>query len=399
MRILVVCSAFYPDNYHINQIVQDLAARGHTVKVLTGQPDYATGTVPPEYKWLRKYHDFYGPVEVWRAPIIARHSGAVMRFFSYLSFIVTGGWLALFKKWPEFDLIYVWGVSPVTMAIPAIILKKRYKKPLFFYCLDLWPESMKAFKVGEKNPVFKMVRILCKWIYKQFDQVAVTSKPFIDYIHTVNGYPLEKMVYLPQYGADQYLQKNLTAQDNGTVDLLFAGNIGFVQDVDKIIEATTLIKDLPGFQVHIVGDGSARKQFEALAKERNLGNKLVFHGRVPLTQMDDFYKLADACLLTLDGSSKIGETLPVKMQGYMAAGKPVLAAVNGAGKEVIEESGCGLAVSAGDVKGLARIMKEFISNPAQYDACGQKGREYFKAHFTKEKYLKKLEHLLTEVTK
>ena len=121
MRILVVSSAFYPDNYHINQIVQDLAARGHTVKVLTGQPDYATGTVPPEYKWLRKYHDFLGSVEVWRAPIIARRKGAVMRFFSYLSFIITGGWLALFKKWPEFDVIYVWGVSPITMAIPAII--------------------------------------------------------------------------------------------------------------------------------------------------------------------------------------------------------------------------------------------------------------------------------------
>ena len=394
MRILVVSSAFWTDNYHINQIVQDLAMRGHTVSVLTGQPDYATGKVPPEYKWLRKYHDFYGDVEVWRAPIIARRKGAFIRFLSYLSFIITGGMMALLKTWTSFDVIYVWGVSPITMAIPAILLKKRYKKPLFFYCLDLWPESMKAFHVREKNPIFQVVRLLCKWIYKHFDQVAVTSKPFMPYIHEVNGYPLEKMVYLPQYGADQYLVKNFTATDNGVADLLFAGNIGFVQDIDKIIEATALIKDLPGFCVHIVGDGSAKKQFESLAAQKGLGDKLIFHGRVPLAKMDEFYKLADACLLTLDGSSKIGDTLPVKMQGYMAASKPVLAAVNGAGKEVIEESGCGLAVNAGDVPGLARIMKEFIQNPTKYAACGAKGREYFKAHFTKGKHLDKLEKLL-----
>jgi len=399
MRILVVSSAFYPDNYHINQMVQDLAARGHTIKVLTGQPDYATGRIPKEYKWLRKYHDFLGPVEVWRAPIIARRKGAIMRFFNYLSFMITGGFLALFKKWPDFDVIYVWGVSPVTMAIPAIFLKERYKKPLFFYCLDLWPESMKAFKVGEKNPVFQAVKIFCKWIYKHFDTVAVTSLPFKEYINTVNAYPLEKIVYLPQYGADNYLAKDFAAKDNGIVDFVFAGNIGFVQDIDKIIATTEKIKDIPGFTVHIVGDGSARAQFESLTKSKHLENKIIFHGRVPLAKMDEFYKLADACLLTLDGSSKIGDTLPVKMQGYMAAGKPVIAAVNGAGKTVIEESGCGLAVNAGDIEGLARIMKEFIENKAKYSACGQKGKEYFKHNFTKEKHLEHLENLLGALIK
>lgn len=399
MHILVVSQCFYPDNYHINQIVQDLAARGHTVTVVTGQPDYTTSRVPAEYKWLRKHHDFLGPVEVFRCPIIARRHGAVMRFFNYLSFMISGSTFCLFKKFRPFDVIYVWGASPVTMAIPAIVLKKRFKKPLFFYCLDLWPESIKAFKVGEKNPIFKMVDYLCRFIYRNCDRVGVTSRPFIEYIHTVNRVPLDKLVYLPQYGAEQYLAKDFSAQDNSTVDLLFAGNIGFVQDIDKIIQATALIKDLPGFCVHIVGDGSAKAQFERLAQEKKLEGKLVFHGRVPLAKMDEFYKLADACLLTLDGSSKIGDTLPVKMQGYMAAGKPVLAAVNGAGKEVIEESGCGLVVHAGDVQGLARIMKAFILQPAQYSACGQKGRAYFKAHFTKEKHLEQLERLLTEAIK
>ncbi len=397
MRIFVVTAGFYPDNYHINQMVQDISARGHQVTVLTGLPDYATGTVPAEYRGFKKSHECMGPVEVWRVPTVARRKGAVMRFFSYLSFMITGGMFALFKKLPPMDVIYVWGISPITAAVPAIMLKKRYKKPLFFYCLDLWPESMKAFKVGEKSPIFKAVYYLTRWIYRQFDRVAVTSKPFIDYIHTINKYPLEKITYLPQYGAEQYLTQDFTSLDNGIVDLLFAGNIGFVQDIDKIIEAAFLIRDLPGFHVHIVGDGSAKYQFEKLAKDKNLMDKITFHGRVPAGKMTEFYKLADACLLTLDGSSKIGDTLPVKMQGYMAAGKPILAAINGAGREVVEESGCGLVVGAGDVPGLARIMKEFVQHPQQYTACGPKGREYFKIHFTKREHLARLEHLLGEM--
>lgn len=398
MRILVVSQCFYPDNYHINQIVQDLAARGHQVFVLTGKPDYTTGYVPPAYKGFKKYRDPLGPVKVWRVPIYARRSGVVNRFLNYLSFMLTGSCLALLKKWDPFDVIYVWGASPVTMALPAIWLKKRYHKPLFFYCLDLWPESMKAFGVSERNPLFHAVRLFCKWIYSQFDQVAVTSQPFVSYIEQVNGFSRSKQVYLPQYGSEQYLQQDFTAQDNGVIDFLFAGNIGFVQDIDTILEAALRLQDTAGWQIHIVGDGSAKAHFETLSKQKGLEEKVHFYGRVPLVEMERFYRLADACLLTLSGKNKIGETLPVKMQGYMAAGKPVIAAVNGAGKTVIEQSGCGLVVRAGDTEGLARIMRQFITRRETYQLCGERGRNYFKEHFTKEKHLRQLEHYFTQLT-
>ncbi len=397
MRILVTAQYFYPDPFRISSLVQDLAARGHQITVLTGQPDYATGTVPAEYKWFRKHHEYIGMVEVFRCPIIARRQGPIWRFFNYLSYMITGSLFAWLHKFKPFDVIYVWGVSPITAAVPAILLKKCYKKPLFFYCLDLWPESMKAMKVGETNPVFKTVALFTRWIYRQFDHVAVTSKPFIEYIYTVNKYPLDKITYLPQYGADHYLEKDFSSPNNGTVDFLFAGNVGHAQAIDKIIEATAMIQDIPNFQVHIVGDGSAKQQFENLVKKLHLTHKIRFYGRVKPEEMERYYQLADACLLTLDGSSKIGDTLPGKMQGYMAAGKPVLAAINGAGKEVVEESRCGLAVAAGDVAGLAHIMKEFVQNPAKYAACGENGRTYFKGHFTKAQHLMKLDSMLREL--
>ncbi len=399
MRILAVSQGFYPDNYHINHIVEDMQQRGHKVTVLTGLPDYTTGKVPKEYKYFRRHRDCLGRAEVWRVPIIARRSGVIMRFLNYLSFAVSGSIFCAFKKFEPFDVIYVWGVSPVTMAIPAIALKKRFKKPIFFYCLDLWPESMKAFNVSDKNPVFTAVKILCRWIYKRFDKVAITSKPFASYIEEINGYPKDKIIYLPQYGAQEYLQKDFGAKDNGVTDFLWAGNIGYAQNLDCLIKAVEKIKDEPSFKVHIAGDGSAKKFFEKMTEEKFLTDKIVFCGRVPYAQMQDFYRLADACLLTLDGASKIGDTLPVKMQGYMAAGKAVLASVNGAGAQIIEESGCGLCVGAGDSEGLAKIMLEFMRNKEKYLSCGEKAREYYKKHFTKEKHFEILEAELKELIK
>lgn len=398
MKIIIVTQCFYPDNYHINHIVQDMTQRGHQVTVVTGLPDYTTSKVPKEYKHFRHHHDYLGDVEVWRVPIIARRHGALMRFINYLSFIVSGSVFCALKKFQLFDLIYVWGATPVTMAIPAIVLKKRAHKPLFFYCLDLWPESLKAFHLTEANPVYKMVDRLCRWIYKNCDRVAVSSTPFFDYIEQVNRYPREKMFYLPQYGADEYLEKDLTAQDNGVVDFLYAGNIGTFQKLDCIIEAVEKIRDVPGYHVHFVGDGSTREQLEQMTREKYLEDKITFHGRVPFEKMEEYYCLADACLLTLDGSNKIGDTLPVKMQGYMAAGKPVIAAINGAGRQVIEQSGCGLCVAAGDAEGLARAMRQFAENPAQYAACGENGRSYFRTHFTKEQHFETLEAQLNALT-
>lgn len=399
MNIMVVTQCFYPDNYHINQIVKDMCNIGHTVTVVTGLPDYATSKVPKEYKWFRKHHDYLNEIEVWRVPIIARHHGAIMRFFNYLSFIVTGSIFCFFKKFKQFDVIYVWGVSPITMAIPAIVLKYKYKKPIFFYCLDLWPESMKAFKVSENNFIFKMVKLLCKWIYSKFDRVAVTSKPFIEYIKNINCYDKKEIIYLPQYGADEYLKKNFTNKDNGIVDFVWAGNIGFVQNLECLIKAVELIKQETNFLVHIVGDGSAKKYFERIVLQKNLNDKIIFHGRVSFENMEQYYVLADACLLTLDGNTKIGETLPVKMQGYMAVGKPIIAAINGAGQQTIKESNCGLVVDYNDYKGFANIILDFIKNKEKYSSCGENARKYFKENFIKEKYFEKLEKELEELVK
>lgn len=446
LRILVVTQCFYPDIYAVNDIVEEMVKRGHKVTVLTGLPDYTTSKIPPAYRHGKRRHEHYKGADVYRVQTIARHHGPIWRSLNYLSFVVSGSlraWTQDFTKTDAgFDVIYVWEVSPVTMAVPAIRLAKRYRKPLFLYCMDIWPECVKAMGINERNPAFPIIHAWSRLIYNACDHIAVSSKPFFAYLEQTNRVPLSRMSYLPQYADDALLLSDFTKQPDGHADFLFIGNIGKAQKLDCLIRAMSVFKKREDdssvahkVTLHIVGGGSDEERIRELAHRLGLTDRIRFYGPKPAAEAVQYYKKADVCVLTLDGSTHIGDTLPGKLQTYMAAGKPVIAAANGATKEVIEESRCGICTPAGDDRALGEalldaaeaILKTEMTQSAQggpsrddfsgetkegqrgddlsgtigdrrgaadFAAYGQNARTYFRAHFTKEKHFSELERLL-----
>ncbi|MBF1005407.1 MAG: glycosyltransferase family 4 protein [Lachnospiraceae bacterium] len=447
LRILVVTQCFYPDIYAVNDIVEEMVKRGHKVTVLTGLPDYTTSKIPPEYRHGKRRHEHYKGADVYRVQTIARHHGPIWRSLNYLSFVVSGS----FRAWTQdftktdagFDVIYVWEVSPVTMAVPAIRLAKRYRKPLFLYCMDIWPECVKAMGINERNPAFPIIHAWSRLIYNACDHIAVSSKPFFAYLEKTNCVPPSRMSYLPQYADDKLLRSDFTKQPDGHADFLFIGNIGKAQKLDCLIRAMSVFGEKKDdsssvankVTLHIVGGGSDEERIRELAHRLGLTDRIRFYGPKPAAEAAQYYKKADVCVLTLDGSTQIGDTLPGKLQTYMAAGKPVIAAANGATKEVIEESRCGICTPAGDDRALGEalldaaeaILKTEMTQSAQdgpsrddfsgktkegqrgddlsgtigdrrgaadFAAYGQNARTYFRAHFTKEKHFSELERLL-----
>ncbi|MBF1012066.1 MAG: glycosyltransferase family 4 protein [Lachnospiraceae bacterium] len=447
LRILVVTQCFYPDIYAVNDIVEEMVKRGHKVTVLTGLPDYTTSKIPPAYRHGKRRHEHYKGADVYRVQTIARHHGPIWRSLNYLSFVVTGSlraWTQDFTKTEAgFDVIYVWEVSPVTMAVPAIRLAKRYRKPLFLYCMDIWPECVKAMGITESNPAFPLIHAWSRLIYNACDHIAVSSKPFFTYLEKMNRVPLSRMSYLPQYADDALLRSDFIKQPDGHVDFLFIGNIGKAQKLDCLIRAMSVFREKKDdsssvankVTLHIVGGGSDEERIRELAHRLGLTDRIRFYGPKPAAEAAQYYKKADVCVLTLDGSTQIGDTLPGKLQTYMAAGKPVIAAANGATKEIIEESCCGICTPAGDDRALGEalldaaeaILKTEMTRSAQdgpsrddfsgktkegqrgddlsgtigdrrgvadFAAYGQNARTYFRAHFTKEKHFSELERLL-----
>lgn len=395
MKILVVCQHYWPEQFQITPICEELVKRGHEVTVLTGLPNYPSGRIPEEYRRGRNRTQTRHGVDILRVHEIPRKSHAVALGLNYYSYSCAGVCKA--RKLPDdFDVIFSYQLSPVLMANPAIAYKRRTGVPLLLYCLDLWPESMKVILGNRENPLFSHYQKVSKRVYEAADLIAVQSPSFFDYFKGVHEISDDRLRYLPQFADSEYLDQVFYEEHEG-VNFTFLGNIGLAQNVSCILNAVLHMKNKTDFNVHFVGEGSFLEEARNFARKHDLTDRVCFHGRQDYSKMPQYYALADACLLTLDGSNWVGTTLPSKLQGYMAAGKPVVAAINGGAREVIEASGCGVCVSAGDTLGLARIMDDFIDNREDYQECGKAGRKYFKENFTSERFFGGLEELLLQL--
>lgn len=397
MKILTVCQYYYPEQFKVNEICEALVKQGHEVTVLTGLPNYPSGIVPKQYKNLKKRKEIINGVNVIRSFEIGRGTGKLKLMLNYLSFMFSASLKSLFLK-KDFDVVYVFQLSPVTMAIPAIIYKNIYGKKMFLYCQDLWPESLKALNISEESIVFKIINGVSRFIYKQCDEIAVTSKSFIQYLVNQHGISEEKIIYHPQHAEELFLSINGEVEDNNQIDFLFAGNIGKVQDVDCILKAVNEIKDVEQFHVHFVGDGSYLENAKQLSKQLSIEEKITFHGRYPIDKMYNFYKMTDAFLLTLQGGNFLSQTVPSKLQGYMAAGKPIFGAIDGAAQEIIKEVNCGQCANAGDYEALGNYMKHYIENYPSYEECGLNAHRYFKENYSLDAYLDNLNQSLQKIS-
>lgn len=396
MKILVVCQYFYPEVFQINDICRELVRGGDEVTVLTGLPNYPFGTVPETYRHGKRRDEMWEGVRIIRCFETGRKRGTLWLGLNYISYCLSAAWKARALE-KDFDVIFVYQLSPVLMAYPGTVMKKRSKKPLYLYCCDIWPESVKLVIPKESSLIFRIAKRISTALYQRCDMITVQSPAFFDYFETIHRISKERLRYIPQYADSQYLKQNFLL-DNGVFDFVFLGNIGSAQGIDTIIEASKFLQQKFFFKIHIVGDGSFLEAAKALAREKNLSDYIEFYGRQPVEKMPEYYALADACLLTLTADAGfIGQTIPSKLQGYMAAGKMVIGAIDGPARDVIETSRCGLCTTAGDSAGLAEKMAAFMRDPEKYQDYGKNGRAYFVRHFSKEQYLKKTRTILRDL--
>jgi len=402
VRLLVVSQYFWPENFRVNDLVADMVDRGHQVTVLTGQPNYPSGRFFPGYSWHRPRTETYQGATIVRVPLVSRGSaGAIRLALNYLSFAAFGAldvWLRLRDK---FDVIFVFEVSPITVGIPAIVASRRFKAPILFWVLDLWPESLTAAGGVQSPWVLRAVNRLVKWIYRHCARVLVQSRAFIPEIAR-HGVPHSHILYFPSWGESVFQPLHeadvtlLPSLPDG-FKVVFAGNIGEAQDLPAILKAAELLQAHTQIHWLIVGDG----RMAAWAKEEVLRRGLSqvhFMGRHPLESMPHFYAAADALLLPLKREPIFALTIPGKLQSYLACARPILAMLDGEGARIVQESGSGLTCPAGDAEALAAQVLKLAALPkAEREAMGQNGRHYYEANFNRTRLFDQLEAWLHQV--
>ena len=381
MKILVVCQYYHPEQVRITDICEEFVKRGHEVDVITGVPNYPMGIIFDGYKHGERREETVNGVNIHRCFTIGRRKGFVFRFLNYYSYAFSSArYASRLKK--EYDAVLVNQLSPVMMACAGVKYKKKHNKRLVYYCLDLWPESLVAGGVKRGSLVYRIFNRISDGLYKKADKILVTSKDFITYLENQFGIERDKLSYLPQYAEDLFKPAERVKKD--TVDLTFAGNIGVMQSVETIIRAAAELRDVKNLCFNIVGDGISLDTCKKLSEELGTEN-VIFYGRKPLEEMADFYKNADAMLVTLADDPLISMTIPGKVQTYMAAGKPVIGAINGETPKVIEEAKCGFCSPSGDHKMLAENIKKFLG--CDIDELGRNSAKYYEENFRKDKFI------------
>jgi len=394
MNVLVVCQHYYPEPYRLSDLCESLVQKGHSITVLTGLPNYPEGRIYDGYQKGEKREELINGVKVVRSFIIPRGKNNFMLFLNYVSFTIFAS-IKAFNMKDLFDVIFVHQTSPVMMAVPAIVYKKRYQKKILLYCGDPWPDSLAAGGIREGSLVYKLFWYISKWIYMAADRIMVTSYMFKGYFRDTFGMDFNKTEYLPPYAEDYFIDSAPYGFDDDHFNLVFAGNIGKAQSVETIILAANELKENKSIVFHILGSGSNLSECEKLSAKYKLKN-VLFYGRLPIEEMSEYYRRASAMLVTLKDSKSFSCTLPSKVQTYMAAARPIIGAVNGETRRVIEESGCGFCCASGDYQGLADIIIKFCKDKRKKEMAA-KSRAYYDRFFSKERFMNALESALAEL--
>lgn len=401
LRILVVTQYFWPENMRINDLVRDFSESGHEVTVLTGWPNYPEGKVFAEYKANPEGFKNYFGARVVRVPLVSRGKRSISLMLNYFSFFFSASTIGVGKlRKKKFDAIFVYAVSPIMAAIPAVVIGRMKRVPVYIWVLDLWPETLRAVGVLRHPTLLAMVGKVVSWIYNRADYLLLQSRGFSTSVkvYCTNDISPERLVYFPSWAEDDFSgssvkSSNLLERDNSIFTVVFAGNLGEAQDLPAVLDAAESLKNSVAVRWVIVGDGRMSKWLAEQVESRGLTNVLLL-GRHPLSAMPGVFACADALLVSLKTNDVFEKTIPGKVQAYLASSKPVLGMINGEAARIIEESGCGFSCASGDAQGLARItLKLATSDSAQRDAMGQAGRSYYLNHFSKATLLGRLEML------
>jgi glycosyltransferase involved in cell wall biosynthesis len=403
VRLLVVTQYFWPEDFRINELVAALVRRGHVVTVMTGKPNYPHGTVFPEFAANPTSFGTYEGARVIRLPMFARGQGRVRLILNYFTFALSASTVGVARVWESHvDAIFVFEPSPVTVGVPAVVLRALRGWPVAFWVLDQWPETLVAVGALRSGPLLRLLGRLVRWIYERCDVILSPSRLLVPRIRSYCR-PDQRVEYFPNWTEAAYESSSQTPAPEVTLrpegfHILFAGNIGEAQDFPTILAAAERLRHRSDIRWLILGDGRMAGWLRAEIERRNLAEHVVMLGRFPAERMPSFFLHASALLVSLRADPVFTMTAPGKIQSYLAAGRPVLAALDGEGATLIEEAGAGFASPAGDPVRLAQNVTRMAAlSQGERARLGANGAAYAEREFNRDALVRRLEHWLREI--
>lgn len=385
MRILFLTQWFDPEpSFKGLQFALALQARGHSVQVLTGFPNYPGGKVYPGYRIRLWQREMMHGIPVLRVCLYPSHSrSALGRVLNYLSFAVSASVLGTLLVKPA-DVAYVYH-PPATVGLPALTLKYLRRIPFVYDVQDLWPDTLTATGMVNDSLTLRLIGRWCRLVYQAADRIAVLSPGFQQRL-VERGVPANKVrvIYnwthaLPPAAPDAALTDSLA----GKFVVLFAGNLGAAQGLDAVLDAARLMQERhPEVCFAFAGNGVEEPRLRQRVTAEGLAN-VVFLGRRPPEAMGGVYAWASALLVHLRADPLFAITIPSKTQAYLAIGKPILMGGRGDAADLVRAAGAGIVFAPEDATALAQAVEELLVMPDfAREGMGVSGRTYYEAHLS-----------------
>lgn len=394
-KILIVTECFYPEEFKINEVALAWKEKGYDVDVLTMVPTYPISEVFNGYenKWYQK--NIYNGINIYRVKAVTGYKKSLFKkLLKYFAFMLTGSIVALFIG-KKYDYIFGFNMSALTGMLPAVVIKKLYKKRLTFWAQDIWPDSVYAYGFKKNKILSFFLDKFVKFMYHNIDAIAISGKGFKS---KLKPYVKNDLIfhYLPNWADD--LDMSLETYEfskDSKVHFTFAGNVGKVQNLENIIKAFSSLKTeyIDKSQLNIIGDGS---NLEELKKLSNNANNIVFHGKKPREEMAKYYKASDFLIVSLIDKPIFSVTVPAKTQTYILAQKPILAIMNGDTADLIKENNLGYCASPDNINEIKDVfIKSINTQQTEISEFTKNCKHLTETTFNKNKIIDSLENLVT----
>ncbi len=402
-KILIICQHFWPEAFRINDTANFFIEKKCDVDVLCGIPNYPSGKFTKGYSYFKNRKQIHKGISIRRVFEIPRGNNTNFRIFiNYLSFPIASLLHVPRLLTKKYDKIFLYSLSPVMMSISGIIVGKIKKTETVMYVLDLWPENLFSVLDIKNKLMRKTITRISHWHYKNVDKFIVLSEQMKEKIITITGKASSSVLVLPQACEKIYerdiVDKVLTKRFSKRFNVLFTGNISPAQSFTTIIDAAKILKSRKVKDINwiIVGSGMSINWLVAEITKNNLNDCFFFEGQKPISDIPKYTTIADVLVGCLTKSELLEATIPAKVMSYIAAGRPIVLAMDGEVQDLINNKiKSGFVGPTEDAPTLANnIYKVYMMNKKQRNNLGLKSRKYHFKYFERNIIMGKLHNFL-----
>lgn len=409
MRILLLHQYFLeqddPGGSRFNEMTRVWVDEGHQVTVIAGMMHYSGSEKRQEYKGKYFVKKDQNDVQVIRCHVSESYNKSFRgRLWGYFSFVFSGLWAGLFKTEGKFDMILVTS-PPLFIGLTGYMLSILKRIPFIFEIRDLWPESAIDTGVVTNKAVIKMAYAIEAFIYRKAKLINVLTPAFRATLIEKKGVSPAKIVFIPNAADFSLSDDLLTTFDKrafrekqgleGKFVVTYVGAHGVANHLQQVLQTGKLLEDT-NVQFLLIGSGMEKENLKAMANELQVTN-VRFIDPVPKADVFKYILASEMGASVLKKNDTFKTVYSNKTFDYMACKKPILMAIDGVSRELVEEAQAGVFVEPENPEDFASKIRMYLEDPELMRTQGGNGYRYAKQHFDREVLAKKYLKILADV--